>query len=120
MRSKKTITIKDEDIIKLFENNKVILITYYDKTAELIHLEQVFKDAKDLFYKSVMKHNYNEIKNNPKCKITIIDYNTIKKLRGEKEIIIEEKLLKNVDITKILNKKEVVPLTYNLYTLPDL
>jgi hypothetical protein len=120
MKLKKSVTLKDEDIIKLFENDKVVSITYFDKSEELKHLEEVFSKTKDLFYRSTVKFNYNEIKNNPKCLIHIIDFNTIRKLKGSKDVMIELKLIKNIDISKIKQNIIIEKLSYDLYTIPDL
>lgn len=120
MIKRKEYELTDDDIKYLITKEKIISIVFYDKLEEITHIKQALSVAKDKDLINTLKFNFNELINNPKCKIVIMDSKLIGKLKGHCTTSIKVSQLDGYDISKIRQHTIKEELLYNLFDLPEM
>jgi hypothetical protein len=119
-RFKKTYEPSEEDIIALFDKNKVLNIIHVSRAAEIAHLIDVIKKAKNPHILNVAKHSLKEFGENPESIIRITDGKMIAKNNGSPILTINRNILAKVNIDDIDQTNQEMLLTYDLLKLHDI
>lgn len=119
-RKAKQVEALDEfRVFSLFKNNNVQEILELDYSLIMDHLYEVNKKTTDSHFKLCTKYNYEKYKKNPECILIITDPRIIERNNHSDRLVVPKSFVEKHNINHLPIKVVQVPLTYNLFELPD-
>jgi hypothetical protein len=111
--------LDEKTVKKLFDTNQVKTITYLDRAEEIKHIYEANQATKNRHYKECTVHNFKRLTENRQCRLVITDKLVIARNKHDDNLVIPLEWVEKYNTKELPIEIEKVPLTYNLFELPD-